>query len=357
MNPEQSYKTPLLPLNITLDKDTIELYTQAIGNYTEYKVRLTLSKINKLYFINSLRKSESLNTSTIEGTQISIDDLYYLNDLKQTDEVKEILNVKEAISYGETHIQDNKIDIDLMKKLHEILLKSGRGSKKNPGEIRNKQNYIGSVGGMVTFTPPSSDELDDLLNNLVDYMNNKFLELPFINVAISHYQFETIHPFLDGNGRLGRVLIPLNLSIQTNDDVILFLSEVIELYKPTYYNTLNMGRKGNILPYIKFFLQCISEQSRSNIFKLSKVEFIYENDKKYILENYNGDNILRVLDYALENIVFTEQSLHEKTLIPISTVKKIIKRLLDCNILIKERRNKKITYCYKNIYNVFLNKE
>lgn len=356
INPNNSYKTPLLPLSINLDKETIELYTQAIESYTEYKVRLNLSKINKLYFINSLQRSESLTSSTIEGTQVYVDDLYYLNSIEQTDDVKEIINLKEAINYGEKYIHDKEININLITKLHEILLKSGRGSKKNPGIIRDKQNYIGSIGGMVTFTPPSSDDISDLLSNLVQYMNNKFHDLPFINAAISHYQFETIHPFLDGNGRLGRILIPLNLSIQTNDDVILFLSEVIELYKPTYYNTLNLGRKGNIIPFIKFFMQCISEQSQSNIFKLTKVETIYENDKKFIIENYNGENILKVLDYALGNIVFSEQDIQESTLIPLSTIKKIIKRLLDSNILIKDKRNKKITYCYKNIYDIFVNK-
>ncbi len=356
MNPNESYKTPLLPLDISLDKESIALYTQAVENYTEYKVRLNLSRINKLYFINALQRGESLTSSTIEGTQVSIDDLYYLSNIEQSDDIKEIINLKEAINYGEKYIKDNSINIDLIRKLHKILLKSGRGSMKNPGQIRNKQNYIGQLGGVISFTPPEFEEVECLLSNLTDYMNDKFSDVAFINVALSHYQFETIHPFLDGNGRLGRILIPLNLSLQTNDDVILFLSEVIELYRPTYYNTLNMGRKGNVLPFIKFFLQCISEQSLSNIFKLTKVEEIYERDKQYIIDNYNGNQILKVLDCALENIVFTEEVVYEKTQIPLSTVKKIIKKLLDSNIIIKDRRNRKISYCYKKIYDVFIYK-
>lgn len=109
-------------------------------------------------------------------------------------------------------------------------------------------------------------------------MNDAYVDPIFINLAISHSQFETIHAYRDGNGRLGRALIPVQLALLTEEEPILFLSEVIELYKPTYYKLLNESRKGNMLGFIKFFLQCIIDQCNNYIAKINRINQIYNKD-------------------------------------------------------------------------------
>ncbi len=162
----------------------------------------------------------------------------------------------------------------LLNSMHKILLSSVRGSEKEPGKIRTKQNWIGSKDSTIEtaiFVPPAPEDVSIYLNNLLDYMNNAFIDPIFVNLAISHSQFETIHAYRDGNGRLGRTLIPIELALFTESEPILFLSEVIQLYKPSYYKFLNESRKGNMSGYIKFFLQCVIEQCNNYIIKINNI--------------------------------------------------------------------------------------
>ena len=209
------------------------------------------------FFLDSIILSESLKSTQIEGTQISQDDMYYLKYMPKTDDNLEIQNLKKVIDFAKMHLKDNhKIDIKFINDIHKILLNSVRGNEKDPGHIRTTQNWIGPKGCTIeeaTFIPPIPEEVPILLNNLFEYMNDAYVDPIFINLAISHSQFETIHAYCDGNGRLGRALIPVQLALLTEEEPILFLSEVIELYKPTYYKLLNESRKGNMLGFIKFF--------------------------------------------------------------------------------------------------------
>lgn len=202
--------------------------------------------------------------------------MYYLKYMSQTDETKEIQNLKKVIEYSNNYLKSNKpIDLYFVYNIHKILLDSVRGNEKEPGRVRNIQNWIGPRGCSIEeaiFVPPMPEDVPILLDNLFKYMNDEFIDPIFINMAISHSQFETIHAYRDGNGRLGRALISIQLSKLTNDDTILFLSEIIELYKPSYYKFLNESRKGNILGFIKLFLQCIIEQCNNYIAKINRIK-------------------------------------------------------------------------------------
>ena len=161
--------------------------------------------------------------------------------------------------------------------MHKILLDSVRGNNKEPGKVRDVQNWIGPKGCTIEeaiFVPPIPEEVPILLDNLFNYMNDLYVYPLFINMAISHSQFETTHAYRDGNGRLGRALIPIQLAMLTHEEPILFLSEVIELYKPSYHKYLNESRNGNMLGFIKFFLQCIIEQCNNYIAKINIIQRI-----------------------------------------------------------------------------------
>lgn len=351
------YKLNNLPLVYKKDEDLYNLLTEATEKYTEYKTLLKVFKFNSQMFLDSLVRNESLRSSRIEGTQISHEDIYYLDYKEQNDDIQEINNLKNVLDYAYSKIKDGSdINLKLINEMHKKLLNSNRGFNKNPGEIRRKQNYIGGSFG-ITFVPPSHDEVPLLLNNLFEFANDKFIEQPLINLAITHLQFETIHPYLDGNGRLGRALIPIQLAYLKKEQPILFLSEIIELYKPTYYKTLNESREGNYLPFIKFFLQCIIDQCNANIFKINRVNEIYEEDKKLIEENINGALILKIFPYAFSKVVFSTANIINDLNIQLTSVNKVLNKLVKLNILIKEKKTgtNRITYRYKRIYEVFVN--
>lgn len=350
------YIVELLPINYKKDEELFNLLAEATEKYTEYKTLLKIFKFNSKMFLDALLKNESLRSSRIEGTEISHEDLYYLEYKKQNDDVLEIKNTKLALEYAAREIKDNKkLDLRILNNIHKILLNSGRGSNKDPGVIRTKQNYIsGSLG--VTFVPPEYEYVPMLLQNLFEYMNDKHIEQPLINIALSHLQFETIHPYLDGNGRLGRILIPIQLAYLKQEEPILFLSEIIEVYKPTYYRTLNDSRKGNYLPFIKFFLQCVTDQCSANISKIYKVNEIYEEDKGLIEEEINGVIVLKVFQFMLSNVVFNIKEISEELKIASSSISRVLNKLVDLNIIIKEKRENtnRITYRYKRIYDIFV---
>ena len=246
-----------------------------------------------------------------------------------------------------------------LNKIHQILLDSVRGSEKEPGRIRNIKNWIGPKGCTIEeaiFIPPIPEEVPILLENLFDYMNNAYIDPIFINLAISHSQFETIHPYRDGNGRLGRALIPIQLALLTDEEPILFLSEIIELYKPSYHKFLNESRKGNMIGFIKFFLQCIIEQCNTNIAKINRIKQIYNKDMKKI-SKLRSNAIYRIMPAITRQIVFTKKEIADETKVSRNTVSKLIDKLADLNILVPDSNYAKLSYRYNEIYNVFVGKD
>lgn len=312
------------------------------------------------FFLDSIILSESLKSTQIEGTQISQDDMYYLKYMPKTDDNLEIQNLKKVIDFAKMHLKDNhKIDIKFINDIHKILLNSVRGNEKDPGHIRTTQNWIGPKGCTIeeaTFIPPIPEEVPILLNNLFEYMNDAYVDPIFINLAISHSQFETIHAYCDGNGRLGRALIPVQLALLTEEEPILFLSEVIELYKPTYYKLLNESRKGNMLGFIKFFLQCIIDQCNNYIAKINRINQIYNKDMEKI-KILKSNAVYRIMPAIMRQIVFTKKEIVEESSVSRNTVSILIDKLVELNILEPDSNYAKLGYRYNEIYNVFVGKD
>lgn len=353
----ETVKINELPINYNMDKELLRLLADANEIYGEYKSKLKNSKINSKLFLDSLILKESFKSTQIEGTQISQDDIYYLKYMPKTDENLEIQNLKMVIDYAKNYLKENnKINLEFINKIHKILLNSVRGNEKEPGKIRSIQNWIGPRGCTIeeaSYIPPSPEKVPILLDNLFKYMNDLYADPLFINVAISHCQFESIHAYRDGNGRLGRALIPIQLAALTNEEPILFLSEVIELYKPTYYRLLNESRNGNILGFIKFFLQCIIEQCNSYVNKINRIEQIYEknNEKIKILK---GSAVYQIMPIITKLVIFTKKEIEEESKLSRNTVSRIIDKLVELNILVPDTNHIKLGYRYQEIYNVFI---
>ncbi len=353
-------KVKRLPLEYKLDKELMNLISEANLKFGEYKSNLKNSQFDSRFFLDSIILSESLKSTQIEGTQISQDDMYYLKYMPKTDDNLEIQNLKKVIDFAKMHLKGNhKIDIKFINDIHKILLNSVRGNEKDPGHIRTTQNWIGPKGCTIeeaTFIPPIPEEVPILLNNLFEYMNDAYIDPLFINLAISHSQFETIHAYRDGNGRLGRALIPIQLALLTEDEPILFLSEVIELYKPSYQKFLNESRKGNMEGFIRFFLQCVIEQCNNYIAKINRIKQIYTRDMKK-LEVLRSNAVYRIMPAMMRQIVFTKKEIEEESGVTRNTVSNLIDKLVEINILVPDSNYAKLGYRYNEIYNVFVGKD
>lgn len=351
------YKADKLPFEYKIDKEMLRLVSDANVKYGEYKSLLNTLEFDSNYFLDSILLTESYKSTQIEGTQISQDEMYYLKYLEKTDDNREIQNLKKTIEFAENEISNGRrIDYELVNEMHRIILDSVRGANKTPGKIRTTQNWIGPRGVKIegaTFIPPIPEEVYGLLMNLFEYMNDEFIDPLLVNVALAHAQFETIHAYKDGNGRLGRALIPVQMSLLDKARPILYMSEILELYKPSYQRNLMECRRGNIDGYIKFFLQCVIEQCTAYIYKIERIKEIYMEDMQTIKE-IRGNSVYRIMPVIIKQIVFTKKEVQEASGVSVNVVSKVINQLVELNILVPDSTVVKKGFRYERIYDVFV---
>ena len=353
----EPYKAKKMPLEYKIDKEMLMLISEANVKYGEYKSLLNTLEFDAGFFLDSVILNESYKSTQIEGTQISQDEMYYLKYMEITDDSREIQNLKKTIEYASSNLQvGNKISYELVNEMHRIILDSVRGSQRNPGQIRTTQNWIGPRGCTIdtaTFVPPIPEEVYGLLKNLYEYMNDEFEDPLLVNIALSHMQFETIHAYKDGNGRLGRALIPVQMAMLDQSTPILYMSEILEFYKPSYQRNLMECRRGNVSGYIKFFLQCIIDQCNAYIYKLDRIKEIYKEDMKTI-EAIKGNSVYKIMPVIMKQIVFTKKEIQELSGVSPNVVSKIINQLVDLNVIIPDSTKMKKGYRYQKIYEVFV---
>ena len=353
----EPYKAKMMPLEYKIDKEMLRLISEANVKYGEYKSLLNTLEFDASFFLDSVLLTESYKSTQIEGTQISQDEMYYLKYMENTDDNREIQNLKRTIEYATEYLKDgNSIGYEMVNKMHEIILDSVRGSQKTPGKIRTTQNWIGPRGCTIdgaTFIPPIPEEVYGLLINLYEYMNDEFIDPLLVNIALSHMQFETIHAYKDGNGRLGRALIPVQMALLDDSTPMLYMSEILELYKPAYQRNLMECRRGNVAGYIKFFLQCVIDQCNAYIYKLEKIKEIYKEDMKAI-EVIKGNSVYRIMPVIMKQIVFTKKEVQELSGVSVNVVSNIMKQLVDLKVIIPDSSIVKKGYRYQKIYEVFV---
>ena len=289
-------------------------------------------------------KIEANKSSRIEGTRTTIEeDLLDITDInpEKRDDWEEVQNYVKATNYGVQRIREGfPVCTRLIREMHAILMQGVRGEHKTPGEFRTSQNWIGgSMPSTAVYVPPPHTELAECLTDFEAFINNEEIDTPdLIKIAILHYQFESIHPFLDGNGRIGRLLIPLYIQSKGMlDKSCLYISDYIERNKDIYYDMLTRVRTHNdMIGWIKFFLEAIIETSKTAKEKFRKVvELTKEMDDTIMDLSVKPENAKKVLDLLYDEPAISRKKICELTGIKEGTVKNIINSLLEKGIIIE----------------------
>ncbi len=273
-----------LPLQLNIDSDLQMLLSkadQALGRLDT--IGEVVPDID--FFILMYVRKEATLSSQIEGTQATFVDVLKaeskIKDAEIHKDVDEILNYINAMNYGLTRLRDLPLSLRLLKEIHALLLKGVRGEWKTPGEFRVSQNWVGGSSiQTATYVPPPQSEVMPLMGNLELYLHNTEPMPILLKTGIIHAHFETIHPFLDGNGRVGRLLITFYLCQQGSlTKPLLYLSEFFKEHRQIYYDKLNSYReKDDIEGWLKFYLEGISitaEKAVSTARKIIKLKEVY----------------------------------------------------------------------------------
>lgn len=314
------------------------------------------------FFIKMHVLKEGTKSSRIEGTQTNIDDVVQKEEYIQPekkDDWQEVHNYVKAMNQAIASLEDLPLSNRLLKQTHKTLLSGVRGKHKLPGEFRQSQNWIGGSSlADAAFIPPHHESVAELMSDLEKFLHNKNIPVPhLIKIGIAHYQFETIHPFLDGNGRIGRLLITLYLvNNQLLTKSTLYLSDFFERNKALYYDNLTRVRTHNDLTqWLKFFLEGVRSTSENSIqtFK-SIIQLREENEHKIISLGKKQALAKSLLQYLYGKPITDAADVAEALNINVSTAIRLINDFIKLNILIEVtgfKRNRIFAFeAYLNLF-------
>lgn len=323
--------------------------------YSEYVPNIDM-------FISMHVLKEATQSSKIEGTQTNIEEaLLNIEDIEpdKRDDWEEVQNYIQAMDNAIKKLKSLPFSSRLIRETHSTLLQGVRGKNKLPGEFRTSQNWIGGATiNDATFIPPTHNTINELMSDLEKFAHNEEFFMPdLLKVAIIHYQFETIHPFLDGNGRVGRLLITLYLvDKKILKKPILYLSDFFERNRQFYYdNLMNVRTKNDLKQWFKFFLVGIIETAKNGIATFDAVLKLKKEVEEKIQKNGNRSNhLLNIMEFLYQKPVVNAMKIVEITKVSQATAYKILDELVEMEILKEITGSKRgRTYVFNNYIKLF----
>jgi Fic family protein len=336
---------PYIPENLPLQnldwQHLIRLISEANRKLARYDGILHTMP-NPVLLLSPLTTQEAVLSSRIEGTQATLEEVlrFQADPNQQTDkyaDIQEVINYRKATSVAVEEMKRRPISLNLIKNMHSVLLQSVRGENKARGEFRKIQNWIGKPGSKIEnarFVPPDPNELMKGLDNFEKYIHFDEKDR-LVQLAIIHAQFEILHPFLDGNGRIGRILIPLFLfEKKILNTPMFYISAFFESHRDEYYDRLkgvtdNKDWEG----WIKFFLQGVILQSEKNIDKAGSILQLYEMMKEKMISITHSQYSIKALDNLFDMPVFSSTDFIKNSNIPKASAKRILNRLEESDII------------------------
>lgn len=329
---------PEPPIDMSNLFDLLDKANAALGRLDGMSMVLPDSSL----FLYMYIRKEAVLSSQIEGTQSSLSDLL-LFESKQVpgvplDDVTEVSRYVSAMNYGLERVKELPLSLRLLKEIHMELLSKSRGGDKNPGEFRRSQNWIGgSRPGNAKFVPPPPEYLMDCLDNFEKFLHNENVKLPIlVKAAIAHVQFETIHPFLDGNGRVGRLLITFMLCIENViKQPLLYLSLYFKARREEYYNHLQSVREhGTWEKWIEFFLTGVYETANQATETARSIIDLFDQDRKLIHSSGKSTSaILSIHSYLQHHPLVNSKKLKDETKLSLPTVLKSLSVMQELEIV------------------------
>jgi Fic family protein len=335
---ETYYPNPLPPeIDYSAIKKSLEMANRAIGELNGVVGLIPDSDIINYIYV----RKEAVLSSQIEGTQSTLDDLLKYEASGVTgvpvDDISEVSSYVAAMNYGLKRLDELPLSLRLIREIHKVLLSNNRGKNKTPGEFRTSQNWIGGTRpGTARFVPTSPEKLAGVLGNFEKFMNEHD-EIPeLVRAAFIHHQFETIHPFLDGNGRIGRLLITFYLTTRGFlDSPYLYLSLFFKKHRQLYYDYLNEVRlNGDWEQWLNFFLEGVAETATDAKNTLMKIRWVFQRDETAVAGiGRSAKATLKVLEQFRKKPMLKISELVKKTGLSRPTTISSVSRLMELKIL------------------------
>lgn len=316
---------PSPPIDVLGLLEKLSLAERALGRLDGITMLLPRQEL----FLYMYVRKEAVLSSQIEGTQSTLSDLLRFETEAQAgepiDDIREVSNYVDAMMFGLERLTSFPLSLRLIREMHARLLQSGRGGSKSPGEFRRSQNWIGGTRpGNALFVPPPVTELDVCLSALERFMHENESRLPaLIKAGLLHVQFETIHPFLDGNGRIGRLLVTLYLCVNgVLQKPLLYLSLYLKTHRADYYRLLQEVREhGNWEAWLDFFLAGVAETANQAFDAATRIVDLFKEDREQIAaKSDRAGSALRIHDLFQQNPFLTANQLVQQTGLSAPTV-------------------------------------
>jgi Fic family protein len=316
---------PVPPIDVLLLLERLSLAERALGRLDGITMLLPRQELFLFMYV----RKEAVLSSQIEGTQSTLSDLLRFETEAKAgqpvDDIREVSNYVDAMMHGLERLEDLPLSLRLIREMHARLLQSGRGGTKSPGEFRRSQNWIGGTRpGNALFVPPPVTELDRCLDALEKFMHEKESRLPaLIKAGLLHVQFETIHPFLDGNGRIGRLLVTLYLCVNgVLHKPLLYLSLYLKTHRADYYRLLQEVREyGAWEAWLDFFLMGVADTANQAFDAATRIVELFKDDRERItVQSERAGSALRIHDFFQQNPYLTANQLVQQTGLSAPTV-------------------------------------